>query len=842
MKKIFVFIILCLFTFVFISCKDNTDKTDTPPIVDKTEENGNPSTDESGNQSGDENGNDQNNDNGSKTEEMENYLSGTAAVKILLAQKRLKAEKLDNSVGIFNGKQVFENLVTKIRLNKKNKEHTYVDDVIITNNTVEWLNSDKNYSNNMAYFENLTGNVESSAERGAQMIKNVKSYIRVVNCWVKVNGENILLLVDEHSETIFVESQSSIDICRRYTNEDGKEVYELYYNNEVGRSRMKYIENMLVEYFHKNHTTDFEHHFTADNSKGYWDVFGDLYGDSYNATVIKDEIVYDYISNYGVEKPSILDIVSNDRLNDVMSITDYSFELSAHAFDGIEKFVVDIESKDDIVTYEERKDDTLVFNHGGFYYSSNFDKIKMVLDNGNVINYGDEIDNVKFTGVHLSADHGLKVYFQTVNFVIKGETIEEKYNHFKKFLDDNGIVCKYDLDKIFQNALLAYEEIKSEAKYRIWNGVVVNNFENSETALKLEISKFDYFEELIELTKELEVIDFEDQDVINSKIDFVKVKSYEQENVKYIDNSITIEDLKLTIEKSPLLDKLETYSLKFGLISTANQFNEILLDIELEKHPYNNEDEYQLEYSGSFNIPSAGIGDYLLGAYISTSEGLRISEIQYVVIDEFVEYSTKTVDHIITVSKTEDSYLYMKVEKNPDIYLSNEFIDYVSYEELLLYMGSNANEFGMVEEEAYIEVLNISEEYVKLETSISSGNYRLMYKYYSTEGYKDAYVYADIVVDFIEFQHTTTSVTLEELIVLFNEKVTLPEEFYIEVFEKETSSFVSLPDDYEFVTGLYRVNYYLSLDQATHIYLELTIEETNDDTEQNQEDSLGNNE
>lgn len=817
MKKILSFIMAGVAVLSLASCNEKTGDDPKTPGITET----NPG----------------NNGSNSQTENVENYLTGTDAAKILLAQNRLNPQKLSDSVNIFDGEQVFTNLANKIRMNKKYQENKANTDVTITDDSVEWKNSDKNYSNSMSYFENISGNVESSAERGAELIRTVKSTIRVVNCWVNMGYYNVLLLVDENSETIIQKCSDYVDVCRRYTNEQNQDVYELYYNGEVAQNRMKYIENTLVEYFHDDHTTDFEHHFMADNTKGYWDVYGDLYNSEYTATVIKNELVYDYIGIYGEDSPAILDIVSNDRLNDVISLDGHNFELSAHAFDGIDKFVVDIESKDDIVDYVAGGMTGKVYNHGGLYYPVGSENVKLVLDNGKVFKIGDKEGKVTYNRAFLSADHAIELYYQTISLRVEGETLEEKFINLKEFLTSNGIICKYDLDEILDNVILAYEEIASEAKYRLWNGVVVNSLENANKALEIEKSKFEPYKDLLTSIENLEVIDIDDQDAINSKIDFADVKSYSQENVKFENNKVSIKNLKLTIDKSYLLDKKETYSLKFGLIDAENIFNEVILDVKLDEIPYNGLDNFELTYNGEFDLVNGGIGKYVLAVYLATSEGIRISELEYVKVDEYTEYQTKDVDHVVTVSKTIENYLYMEVEKNPDIYISDKLYYIPTYDELMVYMGSQANQFGLVPETSKIEILSETEEYVELATDIVSGDYRLYYQYYTKEGYKDAYVYVTLVLDVVEFEHKCDSITLSELKELFASKTELGTEFIVEVYSLTENAYIEVEIDSVIESGRYRVSYTKNVDEVEYtacVYLDLILEVDNEETLENE--------
>ena len=433
-------------TILFVSCNNKTGEvTPTNPFIETPTENNNPNNNDNQNEQ-----TQNNNQNDNKTEVV-SYLEGTEAAKMLLAQNRLNPEVLSSSVSIFNGEQVFSNLAEKIKLSRKNKNLPEHEETRVNDTSVEWINVQKDDSNSMDYFNNISGNVEQSAKNSAEMIRNFKKNIRVANCWVVTPDSDYLLLVDENSETLINKHVDFVNVCRRYTDSNGMEVYESYSSNDIGQSRMKYIEGLLVEYFYQAHDGAFSHHFIADKKKGYWDVFGDL-NDGYASTVIKDNIVYDYLASYGNEIPHNLDVVSNDRLNDIVTIEGGQFLLYGHVFEGIDKFVVNIDSQDQIKEYDDSNPagttaSSKVTSFLGGYYPNNYNEVEIHLSNGNVIKADDKIGNVTYCGTHISLyakssihDDGYH-HIEAMRFNVEGETLEEQMENFKEFFE-NQVLTK----------------------------------------------------------------------------------------------------------------------------------------------------------------------------------------------------------------------------------------------------------------------------------------------------------------------------------------------------------------------------------------------------------------
>lgn len=313
---------------------------------------------------------------GCKGDTLPKMISGSDTAKLLLANERLNAQLLKTEGDIFeDGVEVMNNLakianynlnlayagnvspsVTKLSSIKKTStvlEGNYSGKVEINGDTFIWSRFEEN-NNSYDYFKNLTGNIVSTAEVGAELIDNVKKNVRVIEKWVDVGGIHYYLSVDENSETLYERDtvNNMLNICKRYKNEDGKDVYELYRKQEQYEERMTYIPGQRYELSTINDYGEHdEDYFVADNSKGYWETYVvGAFPDHYNVSyfIMKNDICYDATYDPQSESISLLKIMSADKATDILNFNDaegLSFvDLKFSGFDGIKSVEADRKS------------------------------------------------------------------------------------------------------------------------------------------------------------------------------------------------------------------------------------------------------------------------------------------------------------------------------------------------------------------------------------------------------------------------------------------------------------------------------------------------------------------
>ncbi|MBQ9132628.1 MAG: hypothetical protein IJX62_09205, partial [Clostridia bacterium] len=318
-------------------------------------------------------------------------MSGTEAIRLMLANERLNSQLLKDSENIFNtGSQVFQELAAKAKENLV--KNTYVSDnktvslsafttlstkveagdgsyVEIDGNRYVWK-SFTEYSNSYSYFEGLTSAVVSNAESGARLIDDVKQRVRVVDKWVDVGYGAYYLHVEEDMELLLFRDGGTSpqdSACRRYKNENGDNVYEVYIKNEICESRMIYIPGKKCEYSFEPVGEEFANHdFLAENTKGFWEVVDvSRMPTHYNVScmVLKDDICYDAFYEPAEDRRGInmLKVISADKKTDILWYAPESnstlIYLHLQGFDGVD--------------YMELVDDTV--DKSGVYHDTQSD-------------------------------------------------------------------------------------------------------------------------------------------------------------------------------------------------------------------------------------------------------------------------------------------------------------------------------------------------------------------------------------------------------------------------------------------------------------------------------------
>ena len=114
-------------------------------------------------------------------------ITGTAAAKILLARSRLKESDLTDSENLLKNEEALEQSLAAFR-----------------QGTAQLLSQYEESSNTASYFENIQTGVASNAQQIADLIRMIKTDIRVVGKWIVMSEKNSLLLtVDAEGETIY---------------------------------------------------------------------------------------------------------------------------------------------------------------------------------------------------------------------------------------------------------------------------------------------------------------------------------------------------------------------------------------------------------------------------------------------------------------------------------------------------------------------------------------------------------------------------------------------------------------------------------------------------------------
>lgn len=137
-------------------------------------------------------------------------LNGTELAKLLLANERLDSDELSDNKG----------LLTADRLNKLENIvlSTIIDTSVYADN-----------SNMTDYFNSYVEAVKSVTNGAAGTIDFIKESVYYTGVWIEYGsiGGDVLLQVTDNEDRLFVKADSYTSVCRRYTDENGDNIYEI---------------------------------------------------------------------------------------------------------------------------------------------------------------------------------------------------------------------------------------------------------------------------------------------------------------------------------------------------------------------------------------------------------------------------------------------------------------------------------------------------------------------------------------------------------------------------------------------------------------------------------------
>lgn len=630
--------------------------------------------------------------------------------------------------------------------------------VEIRGNTFYWSNFAE-YSNSYDYFSNITGNVKSSAELGAQLIDDIKQFVRVIDRWVDIGGNRYYLHVEEDTEIIYnTTHDGQKSLCMRTKRADGTNVYELWTAPiSGGSSRMIYIPGEKYEY---SYILDgFNHNFLAENTKGFWevvDVGKTDWGYNVSCMVLKDDVCYDTF--YSAEQQTVagLRILSSDRKTDILLITDHgdsaSVELYLQAFDGVShlELTVDPDKVGPIGTegvevyYSYDMGHWTYFAYGSVNPTVVLKKNALTLEMGKKFLDGKiRIDSVYVS--HSNKENRLDGYVPSVSIHIEGATYDERMDTLNEFLELVGLSCRRDFSTVESGILRAYEELAQMVKYHEWNESPIRTYETLDRGWDNNLEKHAAYAAMLDAIRNAEVVSLNDIAAWELNISFAPITAKTLTSATNNALAVTVQDLALTVEDTTLFVVGGEYTLGFALAREGAGANLVHLPAENRARvTYQGGESFTVTTGATLTLPALGAGEYTLVAYIATAEeGIRTSAYIPIVGAVVSPYQTKSGAHSLTVLPGADGTLVLSSVPEPDIQVTLPAPEGGTYRYASLYeaFATAAYEYGFVREGAVLE-LQSGEEWISLadsEEPLGAGTYRLAYSIengsYTVEGY-----------------------------------------------------------------------------------------------------------
>ncbi len=664
-----------------------------------------------------------------------NLDGGTNIAKLLLANKRLDSKQLDNDNIFDNGVQVFKHLANEASARRSDRPVTEgkkaVGSFTTSGNDAVWSDFDE-YNNSYSYFENVTTIVINTAMRGADLIDEVKENVDIVDTWIKLGNEKYYLSVDKSSEVLCKVDDVELMICKRYTDTDGRTVYELYIEQDFARERVKYIPGERYEFTQMMPSVNQELYFVADHSKGYWETFTSTNNsESYNTgyTVMRNDVCY-YVDYNILGGSMMLNVMSADTKTDFFSFNPGGYGLNItlkfQGFDGIVKAVAPKSDADDIGNLEKS------------------DNVKVYLENGKVVKPGDTFANgtVKVDNIYLSclADGLIGEFGITVD----GETETEKWNNFALFLEETGLKCRRSWTTVYQGMYDAVEDASNLVKYYSWNGHVLSSTESISAAAKAETERIKEIRRIYESVADGEVITktFASGSEDYANVDFAEIGRADWADVRIEGTEVNIGSATLAVSDVRLFEVGKSYAITFAVMSRAN--NDMIILGRGGSTEYGGGTPFEVGASSvSFNLPDLADGVYTLAAFISTDEDIRVSYGKAVEVDSVSQGSVQSVGVLIDMEIDNDKAVNITYSATVDHEAVLESVGVLGYTDLLETISASVYIYGIpqndrlerLEGDKYVEVTSDSE--------ITSGRYRMEYVLKTGSGTTRGYVYVE---------------------------------------------------------------------------------------------------
>jgi len=697
-------------------------------------------------------------------------LSGTERAKLLLASRRLNETVLNTDGNIFeNGEKVMYDLIDiaianlgvqyadEATITTASEENTTVETikdehgttVKLGDKTVRWYGFPE-INNSYGAFLNMTQGIVTEAKYGAELIGFVKKNIRVVSKWVVFGNSKYYLEVNENSEVLYENDMHTEDLktIKRYKNEDGKDVYEMYRRNGEYENRTFYIPGERYEF------SDSYQYFVADNAKGYWEVYSmNEASEHYNASyfIMKDDICYDAFYDPKNGEITMLKVMSEDRKADIFNIIKY--------YDGenpINNFI-DVDLKfsgfNGIDYVETPREDMYASDWSGegdmAYITSKYDTVVVHMLNGKAIKYEDTYCNGKVSVSRLMVSHySLDGYHGEITLRISSPTYEEQIALLREFLNEVGFTCRRDIDGIFDGIEVSYEELEGITEYYSWNGVNVSTEAGIAEAIVKEKARAAAIYAEYEAIKNAETVEYTNAEDMEIHINFAQIIENSVGPTVLDGTNVTVPSVALTVSDTTLYVEEDPYMVAFALKAK----NESLIHLEFENEvtvKYAGEKEFTVSAeNASFNLPEVAAGEYTVVCYISTADGIRVSSYTELAFSEAKNLPVTLSSSELSAVIGEGGVLTLTYTEKLDHYIDISTVEALDFAGFKALVGEEAFKYGTPEDNV-IEKL-IGENYTSLtgeEEEIESGTYRIFYSAKNGMASRSGYVYINYICE-----------------------------------------------------------------------------------------------
>lgn len=511
--------------------------------------------------------------------------------------------------------------------------------------------------NMLSYFESHMANVRSQAEAAATLIDEVKNYVSFTDVWINGNTFGIqgrlMLSVEANSELLLKEDDGILTVCRRYTDNDANDVYEIYkyYEDGIADSYLLYIPDKRYEYSEIYKSDEYDNlYIVADNSRGYWNMFtanpvdGRVNIQNLIATNDSTFVNYAEINSSGYSYLNYTDFTDVGQNCDVLAVGEADFTIDLAAFSGIASVTTD---SDNLITSFKTTSGKTVNVQDEF------------LDGRVRISGGNAAEQGEITDGHLM------FWFNSEN------DLKTNLSNFTTVLSELGISCLYNLSDITSNIPEAVSIGKKFGSYYKWNDCLMDSLSSFEKAQEADNAKHTALMQEYEDRKDFKTLKVTSKGFSFEGYEFATITSLKADSVTYKDGKISVSGLNATAENLSVFDAGEEYSIhlalaklnddaaaKNQLLSTKNKSLSLLSVVpmggtvdadytsavilqgeNLTNTAYTSGDSFSLSQNATFTLPDCEEeGVYTAAVYVATADGIRVSEMIPVSFSENVSY------------------------------------------------------------------------------------------------------------------------------------------------------------------------------------------------------------
>lgn len=451
----------------------------------------------------------------------------------------------------------------------------------------------------------------SLADQGAEYIRMMKESVRVLDTWVQVGENKLLLHVEENSElllSLYEEAEETF-VCYRTRDERGIERYELLIDSRQTGFTMRavYIENSVYEYMEifndPNSNSEFYIGFRAENVEGSWECMEMRYfpingadAFEFRHIILREDLCFAAGINKNTNEIGSISISTADRKVDIMMAlekdeTSSTFVLPLGAFSGYSG-----------ISYEGERNSFMVLKDGT--------RVQFNSEYNENIRIGSFVKSESAWGTE--GEFFINVY---------GNSVEERRGYFKQALADWQLECVEPIDRVFDMISEADDIVRVVHAKARWHGEKIDSYDSCMRAVDTENAIFDKlfgFYEKYKNNEEASLFDIE----LGALAQFADLRNVDA-TVSVSDDglSFTLSRAVATVEDLTLFTMGDEYCLAVAL---KNDGGLIHLDGYSVNYKVAEGDSLTLDIgSNLFDVSVIAPGAYDIVVYAATKDGIR---------------------------------------------------------------------------------------------------------------------------------------------------------------------------------------------------------------------------